>query len=212
MNPLSMDDLHIDDFTLNEFLDNALAATQQRQVAAHLARCAACRARMAELHSLFTHFERLVEQEVLEAAPSPNFAANVVAALILRPQPSIPFPWQALAAQLAVAFGLLALLGSVLSQSIARWLLPVTLRWQEIHASGLWTPWGADLAQRGSDFWLAVQRQISDGSRLLSLPTLPALSLALWLTVLVLSCLLWLAATRWIITDNGIYRMEKHHE
>lgn len=212
MNQSPIDDFHIDDFTLNEFLDNALAATQQRQVADHLAQCAACRARMAELRSLFTHFERLVAQEVLEAAPSLNFAANVVAALTPRPPERSSFPWQALAVQLAVALGLLALLGSVLSQSMTRWLLPAALRWQEIQASGLWYQRGADLAQRGSDLWSVVQRQITDGARLLSLPTLPAFSLALWLTVLVLSCLLWLAVTRWVMTTNGVYYLEKDHE
>lgn len=214
MNQSHIDDSHIDDFTLNEFLDDALAAAQQRQVAAHLLACAECRTRMAELRSLFTRFESLVAQDLLETAPSPNFAANVVAALAPRPQQSPPFPWQALAVQLTVALGLLTLLGSVLSQSMTRWLLPAALRWQEIQASDLWSLWSADLAQRGSDLWLVVQRQMADGVALLPQPTLPAfsLSLALWLTVLALSCLLWLAATRWVMMTNGFYHLEKDHE
>ncbi|MCZ7672851.1 MAG: zf-HC2 domain-containing protein [Chloroflexi bacterium] len=44
---------HIDEFTLNEYLDEALSEAERNEVAGHLAHCAACQAAFTELQQLF---------------------------------------------------------------------------------------------------------------------------------------------------------------
>ena len=44
---------HVDEFTLNEYLDEALPDRERLDVEAHLAVCAACQAELAELQQLF---------------------------------------------------------------------------------------------------------------------------------------------------------------
>ena len=44
---------HVDEFTLNEYLDEALPDRERKEVEAHLAVCAACQAELAELQQLF---------------------------------------------------------------------------------------------------------------------------------------------------------------
>ena len=52
---------HIDEFTLNEYADNALSDEQQAEVEAHLHECAACRAELAELQQLFFTLNNVTE-------------------------------------------------------------------------------------------------------------------------------------------------------
>jgi predicted anti-sigma-YlaC factor YlaD len=52
---------HIDEFTLNEYADNAMADEQRAEVEAHLQECADCQAVFAELQQLFFALDSAIE-------------------------------------------------------------------------------------------------------------------------------------------------------
>jgi anti-sigma factor RsiW len=76
MDPLS----HLDDPTLNEYLDGALAPAQRSDIDAHLAACAECAARLSDLRALFATLDALPEEPLAR-----DLTANVLAQLPTRP-------------------------------------------------------------------------------------------------------------------------------
>lgn len=190
---------HPDEFTLNEYVDDLLGEAECAQVKTHLATCPACRAKVTDLRRLIAQFQQVVADNLLEEAPSPAFAANVVAAIAARPVTVTPLPWPLLLAQAVAALTLLVLLRVFWVQSLPHWLLLLMPGWGEITPSALWSAWWPDLMASGGARWLALQQVIGDWFALVQRPALPELAVMIWLPVLLLSCLLWLAATRWLL-------------
>jgi hypothetical protein len=97
---------HLDDYTLNEYLDRALDESARAEVEAHLDTCAACNAKLDELRKLFAELGDL---------PEVNFEGDLAPAIferLPRHEPIRPWVWtRSLAAQLGVVVGFVFWLG-----------------------------------------------------------------------------------------------------
>src|SRR5512137_2068801 len=96
---------HPDEARLNEYADGELGDAARAEVAAHVADCAMCAARLAELRALF---------EDLAALPDEPLAVDLAPAVLARlPRRAAAPAWAlrlALAAQAAAAIATFALL------------------------------------------------------------------------------------------------------
>ena len=91
---------HLDDFTLNEYLDHALDESARAEAEMHLRTCPACRTQLEELQMLFAELEDLPEAH-LEHDLAPAVLAHLPRRNIVNLQ-----KWtRAFAAQLGVAVG-----------------------------------------------------------------------------------------------------------
>jgi anti-sigma factor RsiW len=97
---------HLDDATLNEYLDATLAPPGRAEVAAHLEACAGCQQRLAELRALFAALDSLPD------APLEHDLSRKVAAAL---QP------QRLALPLGLRLAFVAQAGLVLLLGLALW-------------------------------------------------------------------------------------------
>jgi hypothetical protein len=105
---------HIDDSLLNEYLDSALAPERRAEIAAHLAVCASCTARLANARALFAAIESLPD-----APLERDLSGQVIAALRLRSNPLPLAVRLAFAAQAVFAVVLAASAAATLSLSLA---------------------------------------------------------------------------------------------
>ena len=103
---------HLNDETLNEYADEALAPAARAQAEAHLAGCRACSARLASLRTLFAHLEALPDM-ALDRDLAPAVTQAVRRTRMPRRAPKVEprhplyrliFPLQALAALVLLAF------------------------------------------------------------------------------------------------------------
>ncbi len=99
---------HLSDFTINEYLDDALDAPARRAAETHLAACPACRARLDDLRFVFVSLERVADLR-LHRDLTPAIMANLPRKAGLR------FRQRALAAQGGVALGFALWLGAFLA-------------------------------------------------------------------------------------------------
>ena len=100
---------HLTDSQLNEYLDGTLDALTKRHCDKHLADCASCRARLAELQSLFAELSALPEARLPH-----DLTAPVLAGLRKPPRRWTP----AFAAQLGAALGVFIWLATQLARLI----------------------------------------------------------------------------------------------
>ncbi len=107
---------HLDDTTLNEYLDATLAPPRRAEIVAHLEVCAGCQQRLAELRALFAALEALPDAP-LEHDLSPKVAAA------LKPQ-RLALPL-ALRLAFVVQAGLVLLLGLALWPTLSGFVTPV---------------------------------------------------------------------------------------
>jgi predicted anti-sigma-YlaC factor YlaD len=99
---------HLTETQLNEYLDEALSAAQQRRVEAHLSKCAACRAELKTLRGIFHTLASLPEVD-LQRDLTPSVMRNAS-------RQNIAFGWKlALAAQAGLALGLIIVFGRIFS-------------------------------------------------------------------------------------------------
>ena len=99
--------MHLDEVTLNEYLDAALAPEQRSAVEAHLARCPDCTTRLNGLRALFAELETLPE-----TSPRRDLSPAVITALRRRLPESLvaaPALRAVFAAQALIALVLLGL-------------------------------------------------------------------------------------------------------
>ena len=95
---------HLDDDTLNEYLDHALGESERNAAKAHMQDCTECRARLDQLQSVFAELDALSEAHLVYDL-SPSIRARL-------PQRETVRVWtRTLAAQLGATFGLLFWLG-----------------------------------------------------------------------------------------------------
>ena len=165
--------LHLDEATLNEYLDGALAGKQRAQTevglssaqAEHLAACFECKERLEALRAVFAAFDGLPELELERDLPP-----GVLAGLAARPLLEVSAWWKLLLAfQAALGVVLLLFTWPVLSQELTTWetlrladvtLLAATqllarwqLQWQALESAALqssqvfeqWLPQGVEL-------------------------------------------------------------------
>lgn len=91
---------HLDDITLNEYLDHTLDESAHTEAESHLYTCADCRARLADLRMLFADLDKLPE------VPLEHDLSPTVLARLPRENSVKNWSWtRALAAQLGVVVG-----------------------------------------------------------------------------------------------------------
>ena len=95
---------HLDNSTLNVYLDHGLGGSEHDAAEAHLQTCAACREKLNELQSVFVELDTLSEV---------NLENNLVPAILARlPQKTSVFVWtRVYAAQMGVVLGFMFWLG-----------------------------------------------------------------------------------------------------
>jgi len=173
--------IHLDDVTLNEYLDVALTPDRRREVEAHLSACAACQSRLEELRMLFATLESL-PNVLLEH----DLSRNVVAAL--KPQ---QLPWPLRLAFVTQA-GLVLLLGLALWPTLSAFATPIST---DRFIGPLFSAF-ADSAQALAAQWQAAleSARVSIASGLDSARTLLPASFGVgWGAGLAAVALLWLA-------------------
>lgn len=162
---------HLDNTTLNLYLDDALEAAARANADAHLASCRVCASELASLRALAASFD------AWQAEPIPHdLSARVMQRVAQRPAPANVARWGAflLGAQVLVVVGLfiwfLPTLTRILPQFAAVPLPSVTLNpfanfsvWSEtlavsLPSLGIWV-WGL-LLMGGAIVWLVANRLI----------------------------------------------------
>jgi hypothetical protein len=147
---------HLDDVVLNEYLDGALPAGQEKEMDAHLAICPGCTARLAEVQQLFAALSGIQDE------PPPHDLVPVILArltLVLpknkrQTAPSYPFSprWVALfCAEALAGIACLAWVWSFLDVQVP------TITWQpflQVFASSL------NFLQALHSEWLVFQQSI----------------------------------------------------
>lgn len=198
---------HLDEITLNEWLDDALPALEHTAAAAHLAACPHCAGRLAELRAVLARLDSLPEAPLAR-----DLAPAVLSRLPARPAPSAPafaggWPW-ALALQAALAAALL------LIAAPAAEVPPIAAAAADLQAGGAqalagW--WAAFIAQAQADLAqvIAGGGQLAADARALAAP-LSQWPEAAWSAGLAALGLLWLAgnglALRRLITPPSQIR------
>lgn len=175
--------MHLDESTLNEWLDEALPAAERAAAAAHLAGCPECAARLAELRLVFAQLEALPEVPLAR-----DLTPTVLGRLPARATPALGrgWPW-ALALQTALAVGVLLLAAPAVDLAGPAGLATT---W----AQGLAAGWAGLSAQTQTDLAAAWQAgaQLLNDARALGAP-LGEWPAAAWSAGLALLGLLWLA-------------------
>jgi hypothetical protein len=185
---------HLTEETLNEYLDNALAASARATVDAHLAVCAACMDELEALRSLFAEIESLPE-----APLEHDLSSAVVARLDNRVSVPRAVRWVLVVQALAVVV-LLALAWPLLDMAALK--LP---------AIALDLPSVAQLV----DLWSAWMSAFSQANLLPSFPSLPSLNLnpstLLLILTLVSACLLWLVGNGLLLLLPRAASLKRRH-
>ncbi|HSB91290.1 MAG TPA: hypothetical protein VLD63_14845 [Anaerolineales bacterium] len=155
--------MHLDDATLNEFLDRRLTRGSDRQARDHLKSCAACRTRLAALEDLTASLQALPEVRLTRDLVHP-----VLARVRRRSAPRL-LTWMTALEALAGA-SLIATIWPRLEAdlaTVAALLVPPTLvPWAETLVGSWdsnWPQWLADIRvlQSAADMWL---RSLTAGS------------------------------------------------
>lgn len=185
------DPTHLDESTLNDYLDGLLTPAAEQAVVQHVAGCPVCAAQVAEFRALFAALE-----ELPLLAPQRDFAPAVVAALTPTPV-ATPTP-RTLRRVLGLQVALVALLLLVVGQSLAPTLAEMQLAITAWGATVDVTPLLVEVEAIGGRFILSLE--VLRGVDITTLLAVPTLS---WTTVaglFVAAAVLWLAGNRWLLT------------
>ena len=186
---------HINEFTLNEYLDDALPETERRAVESHLTTCASCQAELAELQQLFF---------MLDSVAEASFTVDVATAVAAQiEQESVNSKqWTVNSGVLLVleiiAAGVLLFL---LWPTVQKWLLPLGSWQAQFMADMIWpTPisW-VDMSERVTATSTGSVQAVFD-----QLQSAPPLDLATiqWAVLLGAALVIWLAGNRLLFTNN----------
>lgn len=119
---------HLDEPTLNEYLDQALKASEREAVARHLGACPECSSKMEMLKSVFTELDALPDAD-LERDLVPSILAHIAT-----PMPA--FKWsRVFAGQVGVVLGIV----TWLSMQAVQVLRFSTLKFPEVPVLGIQT-------------------------------------------------------------------------
>ncbi len=179
---------HLDEFTLQEYADDALDTEQQQIAANHLAVCSQCQAELTTLQQLSTMFNALADEPL-----TTDLSSRVLDQLQAEETQSEDI-WQRwsnpiLLAQLILFVVMVVILwptiqttlqtaNQLLFNGLSNWQVPQLLIWEELAS---WTT--------------AVYTQTRSLQPTFNLPA------SQWYGLLAFSLLLWLIANRLIFTD-----------
>jgi len=165
--------MHIDEFVLNEYLDEALSDSERESVAQHLTICPDCQARLAELQLVFTALA-----DVADVALTTDLAPRVLANIPTQAQPRV---W------LRVLLGLQAITAviflTVLWPSIQTYVMMMSQWAQERVTAVTWPP---EWWQRSVVWATAMLEQFSNEQTTINLAA------EQWLWLIGLALITWL--------------------
>lgn len=189
---------HIDELTLNEYLDESLPEVTRQAVEAHLAMCGACQAELADLQQLFFALD-----SVTDAPLSTDLSVAVEAQIKKEPVASEQFSvnsWPLLIFELVAAGVLLFLLWP----TVQEWLL-LARGWPvQVAADVTWpqpVSW-AEMSTRMATLISSVQAGF-DSFQTASLIELATMQ---WVFLLGAALVIWLVGNRLLFTfprQNG---------
>ncbi len=175
---------HLDEFTLNEYLDHTLDAETNRMVESHLTSCPTCQQSLAELQTVFAALTAVTDLPL-----TTDFAPRVLQTI--QPEPTTPawIPWMLLA-QLAGAALMLAGLWSSVQTVLARWQTVAQTGIQQMaevlgSAWAAWVAWGTAVWQHPPTF-----------------PPVLELAVNQWAWLFLLAFAAWLVGNRLLINEN----------
>jgi anti-sigma factor RsiW len=165
--------MHIDEFVLNEYLDETLSDNERDVVAQHLAVCPDCQARLAELQRVFTALANVAEVEL-----TTDLAPRVLADMPLQEQPR---RWLRLMVGMQAVTAVIFL--TILWPSIQTVLMTIREWGQEQVTAVSWPPeWWQRLGVWGT----AMMEQFSNEQSTINLPA------EQWLWLIGLALITWL--------------------
>lgn len=176
---------HLDDATLNEYLDDVLDAPARAATQAHLDGCPACAARLESLRTLFTTLDALPEAPLAR-----DLSAEVLRQLPRRAAPGLRPAWRwVFAAEALLALVLLAIAAPFASA----WWPPTDVAELSQPLIGLVVSLVAGLAAEGQSTLSALIQLWNTGFSLAQAVTAPAqTSTGLVAGALALTAVLWL--------------------
>lgn len=176
--------MHLNEETLNEYLDDELETAQRAEAEAHLAACPQCAARLAELQMLFATLEALPAEPLAR-----DLSATVEAALTAPAPAPLSLPVRAvLLLQVFIAIIVLALSAPVLLANLPPFnpaqLAPTfTLDW-------------ASLLEPLTQLWVQSQTFLSSA-------TAPLTEISVWMWGAALGSL----AVLWLVGNGAVLRL-----
>ncbi len=180
---------HIDEFTLNEYLDEALSEAERNEVAGHLAHCAACQAAFTELQQLFF---------TLATVPDIPLSVDIgqtVVAQIEREKGVDSDRW-------TVSSGLLLLFELAATAVLLFWLWPVVQEW--LLAARNWqTRLVVNITWPQPISWAEINEAVTAVTRQLQTTAFSDLAAIQWAMLIGLALIIWLAGNRLIFTNNA---------
>lgn len=188
--------VHIDEFTLNEYVDDAMSDEQRAEVEIHLHQCADCQAELAELQQLFFALDSVTE------AP---FAVDVSAAVEsqIEQEAVNRKQWSANS-------GLLLVLEIVIAGVLLFLLWPTVQEWL-LQVSGWQSQFAANMTWPEPVSWAEMIGKITAVSPNLGQPifdqfqAVPFIDLATvqWAILIGIALIIWLAGNRLLFTNDS---------
>ena len=184
---------HIDEFTLNEYVDNALSDKQRADVETHLQQCADCQAELAALEQLFLTLENSVD------VPLTVDVAAAVAAQIEQEKAVGSERW-------SVNSGLLLVLESVAAGILLFLLWPTVQEWLMLARS--WQDqFAADFAALKLVSWVEITAVFATPlqaiSHQLQSTSFSELATLQWGMLLGIALIIWLVGNRLLFTNDS---------
>ncbi|MBL8046310.1 MAG: zf-HC2 domain-containing protein [Anaerolineales bacterium] len=175
--------MHLNEATLNEYLDDALETVERSAADAHLATCPQCAARLAEMHALFAALDALPAEPLTR-----DLSASVLAALTPAPTPlSLPIravlALQAIIAIIVLAVSAPLLLANIPALNPAQLLPAFTFDW-------------ASLFEPLNQLWAQSQTLVRSA-------TSPLAEVSVWMWGAALSGL----AVLWLVGNGAVLRL-----
>lgn len=187
---------HVDELTLNEYLDNELPLSKRVDVEAHLTECTSCQAELAELQQLFF---------TLDSAAEAPFAVDISAAVAyqIEQEQSINRNWFSVNSSMLLAFELLAatVLLFLLWPTLQEWLLQAN-DWQfQLAVNVTWlepVSWAEIMAR--------ITAVLTNSQAIFySFQSAPLVDLATmqWAVLIGIALIIWLAGNRLLFTNDS---------
>jgi len=183
---------HIDEFTLNEYVDNAMSDEQRAEVEAHLNKCADCQAELAELQQLFFALDNVTE------AP---FTVDVSVAVKSQIEQEAVN-----SKQWSVNSGLLLVFEIVAAGVLLFFLWPTVQEWL-ILARGWQGQFAVDFALPKLVTWTEITSTSASSVQVIfnHFQSTPSVDLATmqWAVLLSVGLIIWLAGNRLLFTSTN---------
>lgn len=193
---------HLNDASLNEYLDAALDSQQRQMLEAHLQECQACAARLAELRLVFAALQMLPD-EALEHDLTPGVMRAIAGA---RPgTAALPYSLKlGFAAQALLALVLLAAFWPVIASQVSLSLAAWAGGWTGLLAADEFNQWLLEWQQAGLQIENWLEQTAQAWQRTLFEPIVMQIPLATLVILMILAGAAWWIANRLLLRSRRL--------